>query len=157
MRIHNKLTAAAVSAIFMSALAIPAMASAQSTPNNPSVPPTSPTNNPPPVTTPPPTPPANQHAYENANEHSALNRDQPVSDTSITTQVKSQLMANGGMASQDVSVHTMNGVVTLSGTVDSQYEKNQILQAAQSVDGVIRVDSSGLTVSVEPSTSGSVY
>jgi len=73
--------------------------------------------------------------------------DQPVTDTWITTKVKAELATTDGVSSMDISVTTVDGVVTLTGTLDSATAVQKAVVAARSVKGVVRVDSSGLTSS----------
>jgi hyperosmotically inducible protein len=69
-----------------------------------------------------------------------------VSDAWITTKVKSEFATTKGVSATDISVDTDNGVVTLSGDVDSQAEKNLAEQTARGVKGVTAVSSTGLRV-----------
>ena len=71
--------------------------------------------------------------------------EQPVTDTWITTKVKTELATTDGVSSMDINVETVNGVVTLTGVLDSQMAIDKAVAAAQSVKGVKSVDSSGLT------------
>lgn len=71
---------------------------------------------------------------------------QPVGDTWITTKVKSELAVAENADATDIKVETTNGVVKLSGKVDSQAEIDKAVSVAKSVDGVKQVDKSGLTV-----------
>jgi hyperosmotically inducible periplasmic protein len=68
-------------------------------------------------------------------------------DTWITTKVKSELATTKGISSTDISVSTMDGVVSLTGTASSATEKTRAEQVAKKVKGVKSVDASGLTVS----------
>jgi hyperosmotically inducible protein len=68
----------------------------------------------------------------------------PMSDTWITTKVKSELATTEGVNSTDVGVTTINGVVTLTGVLQSDIAVKKAVAAAQSVKGVKSVDSSGL-------------
>lgn len=71
---------------------------------------------------------------------------QPVGDTWITTKVKTELMATSGVPGTDIKVETVNGVVKLSGHVDkTQAEKAASI--ARNIDGVKKVDTSGLMAS----------
>lgn len=78
--------------------------------------------------------------------------DQPMSDTWITTKVKAELATTEGVKSMDISVKTVSGVVTLTGTQPDQTAIQNATLAAQKVEGVKRVDASGLTV--QPPTNG---
>ena len=74
--------------------------------------------------------------------------DQPVNDTWITTKVKSSLLADSDVAGLDVSVETVNGVVRLSGDVESQAQIDRAVEIARDIEGVTNVESSDLTVVV---------
>jgi hyperosmotically inducible protein len=80
---------------------------------------------------------------------SASNQTVPdkTADTWITTKVKSELATTKNVKSTDISVSTMDGVVTLTGTASSSAEKAKVEQVAKAVKGVKSVDASGLTVS----------
>jgi hyperosmotically inducible protein len=61
-------------------------------------------------------------------------------DTAITTSVKSQLATDVELSTiTGIEVNTTNGVVTLSGQVDTDQVKRRAETVAQSVDGVVRV------------------
>ena len=60
---------------------------------------------------------------ENAQNDSS----QPVTDTWITTKVKADLLATENVSGLDIKVETVDGVVTLSGAVDSQAQKDKDL------------------------------
>lgn len=64
----------------------------------------------------------------------------------ITTKVKSELATTKNVKSTDISVTTMDGVVTLTGTASSAAEKAKVEGVAKKVKGVKSVDASGLTV-----------
>ncbi|WP_241685779.1 BON domain-containing protein [Luteimonas sp. YGD11-2] len=83
---------------------------------------------------------------QNTDRLAAADSDQPVNDTWITTKVKSSLLADSDVAGMDIRVVTNNGVVGLSGNVDSQAQADRARQIAQDIEGVARVDDSGLTV-----------
>lgn len=70
--------------------------------------------------------------------------DQPVDDTWITTKVKSSLLADTDTAGTDIQVETNNGVVALSGNVDSQAEADAAKRVAGGIEGVVQVDASDL-------------
>jgi Predicted periplasmic or secreted lipoprotein len=65
---------------------------------------------------------------------------QPVTDTVITTKVKAELVKDDTTKARHINVTTKNGVVTLSGAVDSPTERAQAAQDAQKIEGVVRVD-----------------
>jgi hypothetical protein len=63
-----------------------------------------------------------------------------VDDLKITTQVKSKLASDIGLSSvTNISVNSTNGVVTLSGQVDSQDVKTKAEAVARGVPKVVRV------------------
>jgi hyperosmotically inducible protein len=59
-----------------------------------------------------------------------------VDDSAITTKVKAAILAEPGLHSMDIGVDTNNGVVKLTGTVDSPPLKDRAKQVASSVSGV---------------------
>ena len=70
-----------------------------------------------------------------------------ISDLWITTKVKSTFMWSSGVSSGDISVTTDDGVVKLSGTVDSEAERELAVELAQELRGVKNVDASALSFS----------
>lgn len=77
-----------------------------------------------------------------ANTHS----EQPGSDTWITTKVKADLLATKDVPGIELKVETVNGVVSLSGHVATQAEADRAAAVARKIEGVTRVDSSGIAV-----------
>lgn len=71
------------------------------------------------------------------------NSAQPVSDTWITTKVKTELLASSEVSGTDIKVETVNGVVSLSGTA-SKAQAEKAASIARNIDGVKNVDTSGL-------------
>jgi hyperosmotically inducible periplasmic protein len=71
---------------------------------------------------------------------------QAVSDTWITTKIKSVLLADSDAKGLDVSVHTQDGVVTLGGALETQVAVDHVKTLAADVEGVKRIDSAMLTV-----------
>jgi osmotically-inducible protein OsmY len=63
-----------------------------------------------------------------------------VDDTEITTKVKAAIFAEAGLKTLQISVETMKGVVTLSGSVDSQSHSNTANSLASAVSGVNSVN-----------------
>ena len=57
-------------------------------------------------------------------------------DTAITTKVRSAVFAEPGLSSLQIGVDTKDGIVTLSGVVDTTIMKERALQIGGSVDGV---------------------
>ena len=78
------------------------------------------------------------------NDPANTESEQPVTDTWITTKVKTELATTDGVKSMDINVETVDGVVSLIGVLDSDVAVQKAIAAAQSVKGVKKVDSSGL-------------
>lgn len=72
------------------------------------------------------------------------------SDETITKDIKAKIAADKTVATQSVDVSTKEGVVTLSGTVDSAAQAQTIVSLAQSVSGVKRVDTKVTVKGTEP-------
>jgi osmotically-inducible protein OsmY len=68
------------------------------------------------------------------------------SDAAITASVKTKLLADTSVGGLKIDVDTRDGVVTLTGKVKSQAERDQALRIARESDGVKTVDDK-LTVS----------
>jgi hyperosmotically inducible periplasmic protein len=71
----------------------------------------------------------------------AVSRDQQtvgayIDDATITTQVKSRMLDNPGVAGTSISVETLNGTVMLSGFAKSEAEKATAEKIARGVGGV---------------------
>jgi hyperosmotically inducible protein len=63
-----------------------------------------------------------------------------VNDLEITTQLKSKLASDVGLSSMtNIAVNSTNGVVTLSGQVDSEGAKTKAEALAKAVPKVVRV------------------
>ena len=71
-------------------------------------------------------------ATERATDKAAV----AVDDATITTKVKSAVFAEPGLKTLQIGVDTKDGVVTLSGNVDTPDLKDRAMQIAQHVDGV---------------------
>jgi hyperosmotically inducible protein len=63
-----------------------------------------------------------------------------ISDSAITTKVKSKLLDDSQVKSSHIKVVTTNGVVTLTGSAMSSESKSAAVELAKSVDGVKSVD-----------------
>ena len=61
-------------------------------------------------------------------------------DTAITQAVKEKLLLQPETSSGNIAVDTHDGVVTLTGTVKSPQEKEQVIQTARNTQGVQRVE-----------------
>jgi hypothetical protein len=69
-----------------------------------------------------------------------------MSDTWISTKVKSTFIYSSNVDAIDIDVSTSNGVVTLSGKVDSVAERALAIELAKNIRGVQSVDSKGLII-----------
>jgi osmotically-inducible protein OsmY len=63
-----------------------------------------------------------------------------INDTEITAKVKAAIFAEPGLKSLQINVDTVSGVVTLSGSVDTQQSSHKAKELASAVDGVIDVE-----------------
>ncbi|MCG6540621.1 BON domain-containing protein [Pseudomonas sp. KSR10] len=66
------------------------------------------------------------------------------SDTWITTKVKSVLLVEDATPGMDIEVETKDGVVSLSGTVATEAEREMAINKAKGVEGVRDVSADGL-------------
>lgn len=62
-----------------------------------------------------------------------------IDDKKISAQIKSALYADPGVKGTEVGVTSLNGVVQLSGFVDSQAAKDRAEQIANATPGVVKV------------------
>ena len=63
-----------------------------------------------------------------------------IDDAEITAKVKASIFAEPGLKTLQISVDTVQGVVTLSGSADSQASSDRVRSLAAAVAGVNRVD-----------------
>jgi osmotically-inducible protein OsmY len=63
-----------------------------------------------------------------------------IDDTEITAKVKGAIFAEPGLKTLQIGVDTVKGVVTLTGTVDSQLSSDKAKTIAGAVSGVASVD-----------------
>ena len=71
-----------------------------------------------------------------------------VSDSWITTKVKSEILANSVSKAFKVSVKTQSGVVSLGGKLPNQDAIDLVKMIAAKVNGVVSVDVSGLVIAM---------
>lgn len=62
-----------------------------------------------------------------------------IDDTEITAKVKAAILAESGLKTLQISVDTVKGVVTLSGSVDTRSHSDMAKALASAVSGVSRV------------------
>ena len=67
-----------------------------------------------------------------------------VSDTWITSKVKSAFIADSSLSGMDIKVETKQGIVSLSGVVGSDAERDLAIEKAKSIKGVVDVAADGL-------------
>jgi osmotically-inducible protein OsmY len=79
---------------------------------------------------------------------------QDMNDSRITSQVKADLANEQVYKFNSVDVKTFNGVVQLSGFVDSEQQKVRAGQIAQGVQGVARVDNAISLIPQAPTPTG---
>lgn len=69
-----------------------------------------------------------------------------VSDAWITSQIKADVLARHALSGLSIGVSTRDGVVSLSGVVPSNAERQQLIDTARKTRGVHEVDASALKV-----------
>ena len=76
----------------------------------------------------------------NTMERKADQAGQAIDDAAITTSIKGKYLADDTLKGLDISVGTQHGVVTLTGSVQSDSAKELATTIAQGVDGVTSVN-----------------
>jgi hyperosmotically inducible periplasmic protein len=71
---------------------------------------------------------------------STTKSDQPISDTVITSKVKTELAKDKSTTATDINVDTKNGIVTLNGAVATEAERAKAELNARTVKGVVEVE-----------------
>ncbi|WP_242891269.1 BON domain-containing protein [Stenotrophomonas maltophilia] len=89
-------------------------------------------------------PTTSAHPATHADRHDS---NEPVTDSWITTKVKADLLTSSNVPGTEIKVETVNGVVSMSGTVATQAEKDKAVTTAKGIKGVTRVDAAALKVS----------
>lgn len=85
-------------------------------------------------------------ATDRANDSVMDNVGQNISDGWITTKVKSSFLYSNNVSGSDISVSTAQGIVTLSGKVDSGAERALAIELAKNIRGVKSVSAGALTL-----------
>ena len=80
-------------------------------------------------------------------KHAFVKTERVMSDSWITTKVKSSILADSMSKGFDVNVKTMHGVVELTGALGNQNAIDHVVNIARKVKGVKSVNASGLSVS----------
>lgn len=81
-----------------------------------------------------------------AKNDSERNNSTDVSDGWITTKVTSTFMYSANVESDKIEVSTDKGIVTLTGKVDSDSEREEAIELAGNIRGVKSVNAQGLTI-----------
>jgi hyperosmotically inducible protein len=79
-----------------------------------------------------------KHAGEDT-KNAAVKTKDVVADATVTSEVKTKLLADPKVGGLKIDVDTQDNVVTLTGTVNSVEEKNEALRLARNSSGVKRV------------------
>ena len=83
---------------------------------------------------------------ENARRASAEMRElagragEQIADSWLATKIQAQYFADDNVKARDIQVSARDGVVTLTGMVDSDQERDEALSIARNTDGVERID-----------------
>ena len=80
-------------------------------------------------------------------KNSTQHAEQSISDSWITTKVKSSLLYSSHVESSSINVKTRHGVVALSGRLGSKAERALAIELSKNVRGVRQVDASALSLS----------
>ncbi|GEM_PF-5843085 len=64
---------------------------------------------------------------------------QAMDDSAITAKIKNQFMNDSQLKLRDINVETMQGVVKLTGTVETEAEKNKAMELVKKMNGVTSV------------------
>ena len=67
-----------------------------------------------------------------------------IDDTVITGKIKASFAADPQVSALAIDVDTANGVVTLTGVVNSEDERQRAIQLAQGIEGVRRVEAANV-------------
>jgi hyperosmotically inducible periplasmic protein len=73
-----------------------------------------------------------------------------IEDSIITTNIKTQLMAKEMLSALNISVETHSGIVFLKGSVSSSAQADTAIEIASSVEGVVDVNTSQLSIEDSP-------
>lgn len=86
----------------------------------------------------------NELAVAGDARRSGSSSEQPVTDTWVTAKVKSSLTLSRPLMDDDIDVKTTNGVVTLSGQVETGQEKSLAIEIADNIRGAKKVEAGSL-------------
>ena len=74
--------------------------------------------------------------YEDKMTEQTAKSAQSWNDTEVTAEVKAEFLSEPGLKSMDISVNTVQGMVTLTGTVDSRINSDKASARAMAISGV---------------------
>ena len=74
--------------------------------------------------------------YEDKMTEQTAKSAQSWNDTEVTAKVKAEFHSEPGLKSMDISVNTVQGMVTLTGTVDSRINSDKASARAMAISGV---------------------
>ncbi|WP_339022218.1 BON domain-containing protein [Aeromonas salmonicida] len=74
--------------------------------------------------------------YEDKLTEQTAKSAQSWNDTEVTAKVKAEFLSEPGLKSMDISVNTVQGMVTLTGTVDSRINSDKASARAMAISGV---------------------
>lgn len=74
--------------------------------------------------------------YEDKMTEQTAKSAQSWNDTEVTAKVKAEFLSEPGLKSMDISVNTLQGMVTLTGTVDSRINSDKASARAMAISGV---------------------
>lgn len=74
--------------------------------------------------------------YEDKMTEQTAKSAQSWNDTEVTAKVKAEFLSEPGLKSMDISVNTVQGMVTLTGTVDSRINSDKASARVMAISGV---------------------
>lgn len=89
-------------------------------------------------------PPASLQSMQVAANETVDEAEEAVTDTWITSKVKASFLADNSISGLDIKVETNQGVVSLSGVVPTDAERDLAVEKAKAIKGVTAVSADGL-------------
>lgn len=77
---------------------------------------------------------------DNAGTDKSQSAGEYVDDAVVTTKIRAAIVAEENLSNFDIGVETIDGVTTLTGTVDSEEQKEAAERVTKEVEGVRRVN-----------------
>ncbi|MBD9417245.1 BON domain-containing protein [Pseudomonas sp. PDM16] len=90
------------------------------------------------------TQPASMQPMQLAANETVDEAEEAVTDTWITSKVKASFLADDSISGLDIKVETNQGVVSLSGVVPTDAERDLAVEKAKAIKGVTAVSADGL-------------